>query len=163
MSIARILTLLAALLCSIPCLAQLADYPPEAAFMTHWSAIHHDPPESWNVATIPRYGANQVDRYGHRWWLTVAVPGFDGNRPGLWASVKPYVLKAGWTVVSENPNGGMLIVLHYNQNGVDAWANASTDNPANRFYLEIIEVVPPPASLTLKAPAFIPKKINPRK
>jgi hypothetical protein len=57
----------------------------------------------------------------------------------------------------------MLIVLHYNQNGVDAWANASTDNPANRFYLEIIEVGPPPFSLTLKAPASIPEKINPRK
>ncbi len=131
--------------------------------MTHWGKIHHDPPEIWNVVTIPRYGANQVQRYGHRWWLTVDVPGFSGNRPGLWASVKPYALKAGWTVVSENPNGGMLIVLHYNQNGVDAWANAGTDNPANRLEMEIIEVVPPPISLTLKEPASIPEKVNPRK
>ena len=131
--------------------------------MAHWGTIHHDPPESWNVTTIPRYGANQVQRYGHRWWLTVDVPGFGGNRAGLWASVKPYVLKAGWTVVSENPNGGMLIVLHYNQNGVDAWANAGTDNPATRLEMEIIEVVPPPISLTLKEPAPAPERIDPRK
>lgn len=154
---------LAALILSIPCLGQLPDYPAEAAFMTHWGTIHHDPPESWGVATIPRYGDNQVQKYGHRWWLTVDTPGFGGNRPGLWASVKPYALKSGWTVVSENPNGGMLIVLHYNQNGVDAWANAGTDNPATRFEMEIIEVVPPPISLTLQAPASIPEKINPRK
>lgn len=131
--------------------------------MTHWGTIHHDPPETWNVATIPRYGAGQVQRYGHRWWLTVDVPGFSFNRPGLWASVKPEVLKAGWTIVSENPNGGMLIVLHYNQNGVDAWANAGVDNPATRFEMEIIEVVPPPFSLTLKEPASIPEKIDVRK
>lgn len=132
--------------------------------MTHWGTIHHDPPESWGVATIPRYGDNQVQKYGHRWWLTVDTPGFKfGDRPALWASVKPYVLKAGWTIVSENPNGGMLIVLHYNQNGVDAWANAGTDNPATRFEMEIIEVVPPPISLTLKEPASTPEKVNPRK
>jgi outer membrane protein OmpA-like peptidoglycan-associated protein len=162
-SVAGIWIVFAALLVSIPCLGQLADYPPEAAFMTHWGTIHHDPPESWGVATIPRYGDHQVQRYGHRWWLTVDIPGFGGNRPGLWASVKPYALKAGWTVVSENPNGGMLIVLHYSQNGVDAWANAGTDNPANRFEMEIIEVVPPPISLTLKEPASIPEKVDPRK
>jgi OOP family OmpA-OmpF porin len=162
-SVAGIWLLFAALLLSIFCLGQSADYPPEAAFMAHWGKVHHDPPESWNVATIPRYGANQVERYGRRWWLTVDTPGFGGNRAGLWASVKPYALKAGWTVVSENPNGGMLIVLHYNQNGVDAWANAGTDNPATRFEMEIIEVVPPPFSLTLKAPASVPEKINPRK
>jgi OmpA-OmpF porin, OOP family len=161
-SISRIWIALPALLFSIPCLGQLPDYPPEAAFMTHWGTIHHDPPETWNVATIPRYGDNQVQRYGHRWWLTVDVPGFGGNRPGLWAAVRPYALKAGWTVVSENPNGGTLVVLHYNQNGVEAWANAGTDNPANRLEIEIIEVVPPPISLTLKAPASIPEKVNPR-
>lgn len=163
-SISRIWIVLAALLLSIPCLSQSADYPPEAAFMAHWGKIHPDYPyEPWSVATIPKYGDNQVERYGRHWRLVMDVPGFVGNRPGLWASVKPYVLQAGWTIVSENPNGGMLIVLHYNQNGVDAWANASTDNPANRFYLEIIEVAPPPISLTLKAPESIPEKVNPRK
>lgn len=131
--------------------------------MTHWGKINHDPPSIWDVATIPRYGANQVQRYGHRWWLTVDVPGFGGNRAGLWASVKPFVLKAGWTIVSENPNGGLLVVLHYNQNGVEAWANAGTDNPANRLEMEIIEVVPPPISLTLREPAPVPEKIDPRK
>jgi outer membrane protein OmpA-like peptidoglycan-associated protein len=160
---ARIWIVLAALLLPIPCLGQLPDYPPEAAFLTHWGAINHDPPELWNVATIPRYGENQVQRYGHRWWLWVAVPGFDGNRPGLWAAVKPYVLKAGWTVVSENPYGGMLVVLHYKQNGVEAWANAGVDNAADKFEMEIIEVVPPPFSLTLKEPGATPEKVDVRK
>jgi len=133
--------------------------------MTHWGAIHHDDAyESWGVETIPAYGENQVQKYGHHWKLSVPVPGFKfGDRPALWASVKPYVLKAGWEIVSENPNGGMLIVLHYKQNGVEAWANAGTDNPATGFYANVIEVVPPPISLTLREPASTPEKIDPQK
>jgi OOP family OmpA-OmpF porin len=152
-----------AFLLSFSCVAQSADFPAEAAFMTHWGAVRHRDYESWGVATIPRYGANQVRKYGHHWDLWVDVPGFKfGDRPALWASVKPYVLQAGWTVVSENPNGGMLVVLHYSQNGIEAWANAGTSNEATTFNMEIIEVVPPPISLILKEPAATPEKINPR-
>jgi OmpA-OmpF porin, OOP family len=152
-----------AFLLSFSCLAQSADYPAEAAFMTQWGTIRHHEYESWGVETIPAYGENQVKRYGHHWDLWVGVPGFKfGDRPALWASVKPYVLKAGWTVASENPNGGLLVVLHYNLNGVEAWANAGTDNEATSFYMKIIEVVPPPISLALKEPGATPEKINPR-
>ncbi len=154
---------IALVLLSIPAVALSAEFPPEAAFMDHWGAIHHHHDyESWGVTTIPRYGDKQTQKYGHHWDLWVDTPGFKfGDRAALWASVKPAVLKAGWTVVSENPSGGLLVVLHYEQNGVEAWANASTDNPATQFSMEIIEVVPPPISLTLKEPAATPEKINP--
>jgi outer membrane protein OmpA-like peptidoglycan-associated protein len=76
--------------------------------------------------------------------LFVRTPGFK-DRNEVWAAVKPYAVQAGWTVVSENPNGGLLVVLHYNRDGIDAWANAGTDNPGTGFYAEIIEVAPPEA------------------
>jgi len=110
------------------------------------------------MATIPSYGDNQVKRYGRHWNLYVATPGFK-DRNALWAAVKPYAVQAGWTVVSENPNGGLLVVLHYTKNGIDAWANAGTDNPGTSFYAEIIEVTPPPITLTLLEPAATPEKL----
>src|SRR5579862_5105275 len=114
-----------------------AEYPPEAAFMTQWGTIHKRSYESWGVATIPRYGANQSQKYGRHWEVWVDVPGFKfGDRVALWAAVKPIALKSGWTIVSENQSGGTLIVLHYEQNGVEAWANAGPDNQATQFELE---------------------------
>ena len=148
---------------SFSCMAESADYPAEAGFLTHWGAVSHHDYEDWGFETIPAYGENQVKRFGHHWDLWVKVPGFNpDNRPALWASVKPLALKAGWSVVSENPNGGFLVILHYNQNGVEAWANAGTDNEGTSFYMRIIEVVPPPISLSLKEPSATPEKINSR-
>ena len=156
MSIARIPVFLAL---AIPCLAQPPKPPVEAGFMSHWGEIRQSITyEAWGVATIPSYGANQVQRYGRHWNLFVGTPGFK-DRNAIWAAVKPYALEAGWTVVSENPNGGLLIVLHYNRNGVEAWANAGTDNPGTSFYAEIIEVTPRPVSLTLTEPAATPEKL----
>ncbi len=124
--------------------------------MTHWGKIEQMYSyEAWGVATIPSYGENQVKRYGRHWNLFVRTPGFK-DRESIWAAVKPYAVQAGWTVVSENLKGGLLVVLHYNRDGVEAWANAGTDT---NFYAEIIEVTPPPVSLTLTEPAAIPEKL----
>jgi outer membrane protein OmpA-like peptidoglycan-associated protein len=98
-----------------------------------------------------------VKRYGRHWYLFVRTPGFkDFN--SVWAAVKPQAVQAGWTVVSEDFKGGLLVVLHYNQRGVDAWANASTDG-STVFNAEILEVAPPPVSLTLTEPAAKPEKL----
>lgn len=125
--------------------------------MTHWGKIEQQYPyEGWSGATIPSYGANQVKRYGRHWYLFVRTPGFKDGA-ALWAAVKPVALQAGWTVISENPHGGLLIALHYNRDGVDAWANATFDGPA--FFVQIIEVTPPPVSLILREPAETPEKL----
>src|SRR5579864_8487081 len=44
------------------------------------------------------------------------------HRNTIWAAVKPQAVEAGWTVVSENFSRGLLVVLQYNRNGVEAWA-----------------------------------------
>jgi outer membrane protein OmpA-like peptidoglycan-associated protein len=127
--------------------------------MSHWGKIEQRYPyEAFGVTTIPSYGANQMPRSGRHWNLFVRTPGFK-DRNEVWAAVKPYAVQAGWTVVSENPNGGLLVVLHYNRDGVEAWANAGTDNPGTGFYAEIIEVTPLPVSLILTEPAATPEKL----
>ena len=164
MPAARSLLLLAVALVSfLPAAARTAaqDVPPpaEANFLSHWGEIHQQYGyESWGVETFPAYGDNQVQHSGHHWFLYVDIPGFK-DRDSLWAAVKPFVQKAGWTIVSENPNGGMLVVLHFQQNGVEAWANATVDDFATRFNAEMIEVAPPPISLTLKEPSPTPEKM----
>jgi OmpA-OmpF porin, OOP family len=146
------------LVLALSCPAQSPKPPAEADFMSHWGKIEQRYPyEAFGVATIPSYGANQVQRSGHHWNLFVRTPGFK-DRNEVWAAVKPYAVQAGWTVVSENPNGGLLVVLHYNRDGIDAWANAGTDNPGTGFYAEIIEVAPPPVSVILTEPAATPEK-----
>ncbi len=141
--------------------AQSPRFPDEVKFMSTWGEVHeHYPYESWGGETFPRYGENQVKRQGRHWDLWVEVPGHP-DRNATWAAVKPVAVRAGWTVVSENPNGGLLVVLHYNQNGVDAWANASVDDSVSpmRFFVELIEIAPPPISLTLRPPATTPEPL----
>ena len=152
---------LAAVFLTVPGLAQADDkLPAEAAFLSQWGKIRADDPlyEIWGVATVPSYGANQVQHHGRHWTLMVRTPGFK-SREEIWAAIKPHAVQAGWTVVSENPNGGLLVVLHYTKDGIDAWANASTDNPGTVFYMEIIEVTPRPVTLTLPEPAAVPGKL----
>jgi outer membrane protein OmpA-like peptidoglycan-associated protein len=158
MPITRPSLLFAAILGWAAVVAQAPKPPAEAGFMSHWGEIHQSAYEVWGMATVPAYGANQVNRYGRHWNLYVETPGFK-DRNAIWAAVKPVAMQAGWTVVSENPNGGLLVVLHYTKDGIDAWANGSTDNQGTKFYAEIIEVMPPPVTLTLAEPAATPEKL----
>jgi OOP family OmpA-OmpF porin len=155
----QIRVFLGVLALAIPCLAQSPNPPTEADFMSHWGKIEQMYSyEVWGVTTIPSYGADQVKRYGRHWNLFVRTPGFN-DRESIWAAVKPYAVQAGWTVVSENLKGGLLVALHYIRGGVEAWANAGTDNPGTSFFAEIIEVTPPPVSITLTEPATAPEKL----
>ena len=71
--------------------------------------------ETWGTTTIPPNGANQMSRYGCHWNLVVATPGFK-NCHAIWAAVKPRA------------------VLYYKQNGIDAWANARTEEAECPFF-----------------------------
>jgi len=158
MCIPRKRVFLVALALATGCLAQPPKPPVEAGFMSHWGKIEQQYPyEAWGVANIPSSGPNQAARYGRHWYLFVRTPGFK-SREAIWAAVKPIAVEAGWTVVSEDFHGGLLVILHYNRNGVEAWANAGTDNPGTNFDAEIIELAPRPVSLTLTEPAATPEK-----
>jgi OmpA-OmpF porin, OOP family len=147
-----------------PCFAQSPKPPAELDFLSTWGKVNtRYPYEMWGEMALPRYGANQVNKQGHLWTLWVTVPLSGPKTPATaWDVVKPVALKAGWTVVSVNPNGGFLVLLRYNQNGVDAWLNTYVDvieSDAARMVFDLVEVVPPPISLTLKEPASTPEKL----
>lgn len=143
-------------------LGQTPKLNDELGFLPTLGAVHERYPyEAWGSATFPQYGANQVSKRGRHWNLWVEIPGKFSDRPAAWTSVKPVATKAGWSVVSENLNGGFLALLHYNLNGVEAWANAVVDDSSSpmRLIVEVIEIAPPPVSLTLQEPAAIPEKL----
>ncbi|ABF42949.1 outer membrane protein, OmpA/MotB family [Candidatus Koribacter versatilis Ellin345] len=159
---ARIYLLLVAVVLAIPSVAQNSKPPAEVDFLSTWGKIQQRYPyENFGQSTFPHYGENQINRRGRHWDLWVPIPGSYKDRYETWAAVKPTVVKSGWTIISENPHGGLLIVLRYNQNGVDAWANASVDDGASpmRFTMDLIEVTPPPISMTLHEPAQTPEKM----
>jgi len=81
--------------------------------------------------------------------------------PNSWNYVKAAFLKNGWTVVKdEQPDGGASGVVHYTQNGVEAWA--TVDILGTRVEVQMIEVAPVPVTLTLQAPAATPEKMDPK-
>jgi outer membrane protein OmpA-like peptidoglycan-associated protein len=160
MSLSRFRFVAAAAIFVVSCFGQSPKPPAELNFLTTWGEVHpRYPYESWGQSTFT-HGANQVNKRGRHWTLWVSIPG-PKERLAAWVVVKPVALKAGWTVVSENPNGGFLAMLRYNQNGIDAWLNAVLDDSVSpiRLVLDFIEVAPPPISLTLKEPAATPEKL----
>jgi outer membrane protein OmpA-like peptidoglycan-associated protein len=120
------------------------------------------PYKSWDKATFPRHGDNQVDKLGHHWRLWVAVPGPKvGDDDGVLSKVKPAALQAGWTIVWDDTHRTGLVELHYQKNGVEAWANVTADFGYGTPHCnwEVIEVAPPPISLTLVEPSATPEKM----
>jgi flagellar motor protein MotB len=154
----------ALMILAAPCLrgyAQQAKLPAELKFLSTWGEVRDRYGyEAWGEATFPSYGPNQVNKTGHHWNLAVDIPGAKDSM-SAWNIIKPVAIKNGWTVVSVNA-GGFLALLRYNQNGVEAWMNLPTDESVSptRILPEIIEVAPPPFSLTLTEPGASPEKTS---
>jgi hypothetical protein len=58
--------------------------------------------------------------------------------------------------------GGQFGTVHLNANGVDAWINFDTMRSPGSG-LEVVEVAPPPVTLTLAQPAATPEQVVPGK
>ena len=70
-------------------------------------------------------------------------------------------MKNGWTVVTDVvPDVGANGVVHYQRNGVEAWATVVITG--TRVEVQMIEIAPVPVSLTLKAPASTPEQMDPQ-
>ena len=146
---------------SISSFCQSPQPPAELSFLSTWGEVRERYPyESWGEFTFPAYGEHQVNKTGRHWNLLLAVPGTK-DRAAAWAIVKPVALKSGWTVLSENPGGGLLIVMRYNHDGTDAWLNIAVDDSTSppTLAMDLVEVAPPPISLTLAEPAATPEKM----
>ncbi len=131
--------------------------PPELSFLSTILKVRKDIAyEMWGEVKFPPNRDIGPARQGKHWFI-VADDAIGGDMFAEWNKIKPVFLQNGWTVVKEYPAGGMLVVLHYARNGVEAWVNM--DNDFSKFRLDVIEVGPLPFTLTLAVPAATPEKI----
>src|ERR1022692_1915624 len=153
---------LAAVLCvlaAIPAAGQLVqDPPPELSFLSTILKVRKNIPyEIWGEVKFPK--GDGPYKQGKHWFILAETA--NGTDPVTeWNKIKPAFLQNGWTLVKEYRTGGLLEVLQYAKNGVQAWANVDTDGSPLLFRLDVIEIAPLPFTLPLVAPAATPEKIE---
>src|SRR5260370_1442489 len=152
---------LAALLCvlaAIPAAGQFVqDPPPQLSFLSTILKVRKNIPyEIWGEVKFPK-GDGPYKQGKH--WSILAETANGADPVTEWNKIKPAFLDNGWTVVKEYRAGGLLEVLQYSKNGVEAWANVDTGGSPLLFRVNVIEIGPLPFTLTLAAPAATPEKI----
>lgn len=161
-SIAKIssVAVLLGMLAAIPASGQVVqDPPPELLFLATILKVRKNIPyEAWGEVKFPTNAEGGVAKQGKHWNILAETA--NGTDPVTeWNKVKPAFLQNGWTLVKEYRTGGLLEVLQYAKNGVQAWANVDTDGAPLLFRLNVIEIAPLPFAFTLAAPAATPEKI----
>jgi outer membrane protein OmpA-like peptidoglycan-associated protein len=139
--------------------------PPEAAFLASMMKVA----DNWVLDYLAyeemvfpaMNGEDHPVKRGKHWRLWGDLD--DSKQgPNSWNYLKPAFLENGWTVVKDNqPDGGASGIVHYLQNGVEAWA--TVDITGTRVEVQMIEIAPVPVTLTLKAPASTPEKMDAHK
>ena len=156
------LTLLvaAALSLATAAFAELNQPPAELAFLPSvlkvrddWVAEHY----VWNELQFPPMNGEQHPVKRGRFWRVWGDVEKAKNGVETWNTLKPVFLANGWTVVLEPVPGRSPGIGRYAKNGVDAWALIDFFN--NRLQLKMVEVAPPPFTLTLTPPAAKPEKM----
>jgi outer membrane protein OmpA-like peptidoglycan-associated protein len=152
---------LAALFCmlpTIPVFGQVVQDPPsELAFLSTILKVRKNIPyEVWGEVKYPK-GDGPVKQGKH--WFILAETASGTDPVTEWNRIKPAFLQNGWTLFKESRGGGLLEVLQYARDGVQAWANVDTDGYPLLFRLDVIEIGPLPFTLTLAAPAATAEKI----
>jgi len=147
---------------TIPLLAQEQPIPAELAFLNKVGKPYRITYEPWTEMHIPtgNYGMagfGQMVR-GKHWQFPVIVTGAMTNE-AVWAIVKPAFLANGWTVGHEWSAGGLLMFVHYQKDGVEAWAETDPLGP-ERAEVNIVEIAPIPFTFTLKPPAATPEPVS---
>jgi len=148
---------------ALPCLAQEQPIPAELSFLNKIGKPYRITYEPWAELQIPQgnRGMDGVGRMarGKHWQFPVIVTGAM-TADAVWAIIKPAFLANGWTAVHEWSAGGIELFLHYQKDGVEAWAETDTSG-IERASVEIIEIAPMPFKFTLTAPSATPERVNP--
>ena len=147
----------------LPFLAQEQPIPAELSFLTKIGKPYRITYEPWAELQIPQGnrgmgGVGKVVR-GKHWQFPVIVTGAMTEN-AVWAIIKPAFLANGWTAVHEWSAGGIELFLHYQKDGVEAWAETDPSG-AERASVEIVEIAPMPFKFTLTAPSATPEKVDP--
>lgn len=154
------LAALLGVMAAIPAAGQVVqDPPPELSFLSTILKVRKNIPyEMWGEVKFPPNRDVGPARQGKHWSILAETA--NGSDPVTeWNKIKPAFLQNGWTLVKEYRAGGLLEVLQYAKNGVQAWANVDTDGSPLLFRVDVIEIAPLPITLTLAAPAATPEKI----
>jgi OOP family OmpA-OmpF porin len=148
---------------ALPAFAQNAP-PPQMAFFSKvvpvadsW-VIAHSP---WDELEFPAMnGVDHPMKRGEyfRMYVDLEAPHVG---PNSWNFLKPNFLKNGWTVVKDPVPDTSTGLLRYTQGGKDSWLKVDIAGP--RVEMLMIDVIPVPATLTLKLPAATPEKVDPEK
>jgi outer membrane protein OmpA-like peptidoglycan-associated protein len=159
----RSLPILLLAVCGIawPALAQNTP-PPQMAFFSsvvpvqdNWVFTHI----AWDELDFPSMnGVAHPMKRGEYWRMYVDLEQPHVG-PDSWNFLKPSFLKNGWTVVQEAKPDVATGVLHYTQKGKDSWLRV--DITGQRVEMLMIDVIPVPATLTLKLPAATPETFDP--
>ena len=148
---------------TLPLLAQEQPIPAELGFLNKIGKPYRITYEPWVELQIPQgnRGMGGVGRMarGKHWQFPVIVSGAM-TPDAVWAIIKPAFLANGWTSVKEWSAGGVEMFLHYQKDGVEAWADTDTSG-AERASVEIVEIAPMPFKFTLTPPAAVPEPVNP--
>jgi len=148
---------------ALPCLAQEPSLPAELSFLYKIGKPYRITYEPWTELQIPGGdrgggGVGKLAR-GKHWDFPVIVPGAM-TQDAIWAIIKPAFLANGWTVAHEWSAGGLMLFLHYQKDGVEAWATTGPGDP-ERAGVEMVEIAPMPFTFTLKPPAATAETVNP--
>ena len=148
---------------TLPLLAQEQPIPAELAFLNTVGKPYRITYEPWTEMQMPtgNYGNGGVGKMvrGKHWEFPVIVTGAMTDA-AVWAIVKPAFLASGWTAVHEWSAGGIMMFLHYQKDGVEAWAQADPAGP-ERASVDMVEIAAIPFTFTLKPPSATPEPVNP--
>src|SRR6202051_4784384 len=123
-SLAALLGVLAA----IPASGQFVqDPPPELSFLSTLLKVRKNPTfEIWGEVKFPPSRDVGPAKQGKHWFI-FAEAANGADMVAEWNKIKPTFLQNGWVIVKEYRTGGLLEVLQYSKNGVQAWANVDSD------------------------------------
>ena len=146
---------------ALPLIAQEQPIPAELNFLNKVGKPYRITYEPWTEMQMPGgdrgIGIGKLVR-GKHWDFPVIVPGAR-TQDAIWAIIKPAFLNNGWTSVHEWSTGGIMMFLHYQKDGVEAWATTGPGE-AERAGVEIVEIAPMPFKFTLTPPAAKPEPVN---
>jgi OOP family OmpA-OmpF porin len=149
-----------------PAAAHGPALPPYLGFLAAAATGINTEYAAWDEKQFPHYGGKDTpDEYkrGKTWTFFATLKSGCQDRTPAWQGLKAQLLASGWQLVHEQgPGGGMFGTVHSSANGVDAWINFDTTR-APLLYIEVVEVVPVPVTLTLAQPATTPEQVVPGK
>ena len=159
----RLLSAFLLIAVALPCLAQEQPIPAELSFLNKVGKPYRITYEPWTELQIPQgnRGMDGVGRIarGKHWQFPVIIPGAVTGE-AVWAIVKPAFLANGWTAVHEWSAGGIELFLHYQKDGVEAWAETDTSG-GERASVDIVEIAPMPFKFALVPPSAEPEPVKP--